>query len=253
MELSFEHSGAELYAVDAGSGPAVILLHGGLATHRACWSWCGDLTARFRVITPDLRGSGRSVFRGELSWDQLADDVAALAAWLGVEHAVVGGISFGAGVALNVALRHRRLVRALALLWPAFGGAAVGLSAAQRAAMDAMDAAARRAVVDGVAALFPLLDALPPEVRARGRATMASYDVASVAASTRFMASGAQPFERGAQLQALTMPALVVPGVDPQHPAAVADELARWLPRCTVRAVEAARMGEAVAELADHA
>jgi pimeloyl-ACP methyl ester carboxylesterase len=251
MELSFEHSGAELYAIDAGRGPAIILLHGGLATHRACWAWCDELAARFRVVTPDLRGSGRSVFAGALSWDVLADDVAALAAWLGIERAVVGGISFGAGVALRVALRHPQLVRALALVWPAYGGGALGLAPAQRAAMDAMDAAAQRAVTGaGVAALFPLLDVLPAEARVRGRAMMARYDVASMAASTRFMASGAQPFERGDELAALTMPALVVPGIDPQHPIAVADALARHLPRATTRSVDLAAMAAAIAELA---
>jgi hypothetical protein len=55
----------------------------------------------FRVITPDLRASGRSFHHGPLSWDLLADDIAALARHLDLAHAAVGGASFGSGVALR--------------------------------------------------------------------------------------------------------------------------------------------------------
>jgi pimeloyl-ACP methyl ester carboxylesterase len=197
------------------------------------------------VITPDLRGSGASHFADELTWDLLADDIAALARHLGIARAVVGGTSFGAGVAVRVALRHPSLVAGLAILQPAYGGAALGLSVAQRAAMDAMDAAGRRAVTEGVGVLLPLLAALPPEVQERARRVFATYDPASVAASTRFMASGAQPFTRGEDLAAITCPALLVPGADATHPRAVSDVFARHLRRCTI--VETTDLGAALA------
>lgn len=241
-EIWFESAGTPLYTAYRGAGRPVILLHGGLATH-AVWSlYAGPLAEHVRLITPDLRGSGRSVFAGTLTWDALADDVAALVRRLGLAKAVIGGASFGAGVAVAVALRHPEIVEALALLHPAYGGAEVGLSAAQRAAMDAMDAAGSRAPTEGIEVLFPLL---PPALAERGRALFATYDPASVAASTAFMASGAQPFERGEDLRAITAPTLVVPGVDPQHPREVADVLARHLPRCTV--VETTDWGGAIA------
>jgi len=244
-EIWFESAGTKLYAVERGAGRPVILLHGGLATH-AIWSlYAGSLADRTRLVTPDLRGSGGSVFAGPLSWDALADDVAALVRHLGLEQAVIGGASFGAGVAVRVALRHPRLVAALAILNPAYGGADLGLTAAQQAAMDAMDAAGSRAPAEGIEVLFPLLAALPEAVRERARRLFQTYDPASVAASTAFMASGAQPFARGEELAAITAPALVVPGTDPQHPREVADVLARHLPRCTV--VETADWGGAVA------
>ncbi len=100
-----------------------------------CQLFSGPLETSFRVITPDLRGAGKSVFGANLSWDVLADDVAALAAALGVARAVVCGVSFGAGCAVRVALRHPALVMRLVLLHPAYGGAELGLCAAQRAAM----------------------------------------------------------------------------------------------------------------------
>jgi pimeloyl-ACP methyl ester carboxylesterase len=232
-----------LFAVERGTGRAVILLHGGLATHVACAPYADALADRFRVITPDLRGSGRSHDAGPLSWDQLADDVAALAGELGIARAAVGGISFGAGVAVRAALRHPSLVSALALIHPAFAGAETGLAPAQLAAMRAMDAAGSRAPAEGVNVLLPLFDALPDEVRARARTLVATYDPASVAATTRFMLEGGQPFERGADLAAIDAPAFVVPGIDPTHPAEVADVYRRHLRQCTV-APDASALGE---------
>ncbi|HUQ07362.1 MAG TPA: alpha/beta hydrolase [Kofleriaceae bacterium] len=245
-EHMVDHRGARLYAVEAGSGDPLILFHGGLANHQACWLFAAPLAARFRVITPDLRGSGRSHFAGPLSWDLLADDVAALARELGIERAVVGGTSFGAGLAVRVALRHRALVRGLVVLNPAYGGAAHGFTAAQSAAMNAMDAAGSRAVAEGVDVLLPLFDALPDEIRERARALVRTYDAASVATSTRFMASAAQPFERGDELAAMDVPALLVPGLDPTHPREVADVYRRHLPRVTVTDCDPSGYAEAI-------
>jgi pimeloyl-ACP methyl ester carboxylesterase len=150
-----------LFAVQRGEGRPVILLHGGLGTHLACTPFAEPLAERFCVITPDLRGSGRSHDAGPLSWDQLADDVAALARSLGHERVAIGGVSMGAGVAVRVALRHPALVAALIVIHPAYTGTDVGLTPAQQAAMRAMDEAGRRAPTEGVSVLLPLFDALP--------------------------------------------------------------------------------------------
>jgi 3-oxoadipate enol-lactonase len=232
-----------LFAVQRGEGRPVILLHGGLGTHVSCAPYAEPLAERFCVITPDLRGSGRSHDAGPLSWDQLADDVAALARSLGHGRVAIGGVSMGAGVAVRVALRHPALVAALIVIHPAYAGTDVGLTPAQQAAMRAMDEAGRRAPTEGVSVLLPLFDALPPEVRARARRIIADYDPTSVAATTRFMLDGGQPFEGGAELAAITAPAIVIPGIDPTHPAEVADVYRRHLPRCTI-ASDATRLGE---------
>src|SRR5262245_62958240 len=86
----FEHGGVRHYAVERGQGRPVILLHGGLANHLACWVFAAPLAERYRIITPDLRASGRSVFAGAVTWDDLADDVAALVRHLGLASAVIG-------------------------------------------------------------------------------------------------------------------------------------------------------------------
>jgi len=222
-EIWFESAGTRLFAVESGQGAPIILLHGGLATHLATRRFAAALETQFRIITPDLRGSGRSIHAEPLSWDLLADDVAALVAHLGLEKAVIGGVSFGAGCAVRVALRHPAVTAALVVLHPAFAGADVGLMPAQDSAMRAMDAAGSRAVTDGMQALFPLCETLPPEMREPVKALFATYDPASVAATTHFMASGAQPFASAAELASITVPTLLVPGVDATHPREVAD------------------------------
>lgn len=224
----FEY-GDGLFASERGSGPPIVICHGGLANHQSVGLWAAPLAEQFRVITPDLRGSGRSHFPGPLGWELLADDVAALARHLGLERIIVGGISFGSGVAVATALRHPGLVAGLVIIHPAFGGAELGLTPAQHEAMAAMAAFGQRTISHGIEALFPLMDRLPEELRARARAVIATYDPASVAATTAFMNSGAQPFARADELAAITVPALVIPGVDPTHPAEVA-EVCRRIP-----------------------
>jgi 3-oxoadipate enol-lactonase len=238
-EIRFERDGVHLYAVESGAGRPIILLHGGLADHRAARMIAGPLDAQFRVITPDLRGSGRSIYRGELSWADLADDVAALARHLGLDRVVVGGISAGAATAMTVALRHPALIDALVVLHPAFGGADLGLAPAAQAAMAAMDALGARAPAEGIEVLLPLFAALPDAIRDRARALIATFDPGSVAATTRFLASGAQPFASAAELAAITAPTLIVPGLDPTHPAELADRFARHIRNATVRVIPA--------------
>lgn len=229
-ESSHVHEPMELFVHEEGVGRPIVLLHGGLANHRSVFMWAQPLVASMRVVAPDLRGSGRSVYRGTLSWAALADDVAAAARARGIERAIVGGASFGAAVASVVAIRHPALVERLVVLAPAYDG--VALDDAQRMAMDAMAAAGERALAEGVGALMPLFDRLPAAVRERAKAVVAGYDVGSVATSTRFMASGVQPFAP-AELAGLAMPVLVVPGTDPQHPRSAA-EAYRRAPRVTL-------------------
>jgi pimeloyl-ACP methyl ester carboxylesterase len=229
----------------------VILLHGGLSTHETWLPLAPTLATRFRLITPDLRCSGRSHDSSPLTWDRLADDVAALARHVGAERAAIGGASFGAACAVRVALRFPELVDRLVLIHPAYGGDELGLSTAQQRAMAAMGAAGERALAEGMTAFDPLLDTLPAAIRERARATVATYDPASVAALTRFIASNVQPFARASELAVITAPALVVPGVDEQHPVAVAAVFAAHLPRCTVRDVAPPDFAAAIVEHLD--
>src|ERR687898_3628188 len=76
-----------------------------------------------RLLSLDCRGHGGTLPLGpadKLSFSSFADDVAALMDHLGLQRAVVGGISMGAGVALNLALRYPQRVVGLVLSRPAW-------------------------------------------------------------------------------------------------------------------------------------
>ena len=102
-----EVNGATLHYKEHGDGAPLILMHGGLSSSAQWEPLVPELAHRFRVITPDSRGHGRSTNpSGELSYALIADDVAALIAALGLRCPVVGGWSDGGQVTLELGARH---------------------------------------------------------------------------------------------------------------------------------------------------
>jgi len=249
-EFWFESAGTRLFAIESGEGPVVVMLHGGMADHRAVRPFVAPLVDRFRVVTPDMRGSGRSWFAGQLTFDQLADDVVLLLDHLGVACAVVGGVSGGSGVALRVALRFRDRVSGLVLIQPIYAGEERGYTDSQAQTFGMMDAAARRAPCEGIQVLYPLYQSLPQAIRQRALAMVDTFDPASVAATSGFLASGAQPFRSDADLSELDLPVLLVRGDDPTHPASVSECYAANIRRCTVLPADTADVAGEVAAFA---
>jgi pimeloyl-ACP methyl ester carboxylesterase len=228
-ELWVTAPGARLFAVELGAGPPVVLLHGGLADHGAVLSRFGALAGSCRLVAPDLRGSGRSHYQGELTWALLADDLTLLLDALGIERAVLGGMSMGSAVAVRFALRHPSRLRALVLMSPLYAGADRPLSEAASSAMRTMEQAGELALERGVEALRPLFDALPQPVRRRAVEMMLRFDPVSVAATTRFLARAEQPLRSASELASIDVPVMLLPGLDPQHPAEVAELYAQHL------------------------
>jgi pimeloyl-ACP methyl ester carboxylesterase len=76
-----------------------------------------------RVITPDLRGFGESgLISGTASMDIYADDIVALMDHLGIDKAVVGGMSMGGYVLLNLLERYPDRVAAPVFIVTKAGG-----------------------------------------------------------------------------------------------------------------------------------
>ena len=100
MEFSTK-SGTTLAYDDRGpsGGPVVVLVHGH-PFNRTMWNPQAEAVERagHRVIVPDLRGYGEStVVPGRTLFADFADDIAALLDHLGVERAVVAGLSMAPG------------------------------------------------------------------------------------------------------------------------------------------------------------
>ncbi len=118
----FDHDTLQFHYLDQGAGPSFIFQHGlGANVHQP-----EDLfrpRAGFRFISMDCRNHGDTQplsDPGKLNFNTFADDLRSLLSHLGITRAIVGGISLGAGVALNFTLRYPEQALGLVLSRPAW-------------------------------------------------------------------------------------------------------------------------------------
>jgi pimeloyl-ACP methyl ester carboxylesterase len=101
----------------AGSGPALLLIHG-VGDNSTTWeSVHTKLAQRFTVIAPDLLGHGESDKpRADYSLAAFANGMRDLLAVLGVERVTVVGHSLGGGIAMQFAYQYPHLVERIVLV-----------------------------------------------------------------------------------------------------------------------------------------
>ena len=118
----FNHDGLRFHFLDNGHGTPFIFQHGlGANVHQPEELYRPQ--TGFRFISMDCRGHGETRPLGDpgkLCFTTLADDLLALFTAHGLPPAIVGGISMGAGLALNFAIRFPGRVRGLILSRPAW-------------------------------------------------------------------------------------------------------------------------------------
>ena len=137
---------------DEGDGDAVVCLHG-LGGSSNTWSTLMPALTPWRVLRPDLPGSGRShQVPGPLSIERLAQAAVSVCARLGIARAHFVGHSMGAIVCQRLAADHPKLVRSLALFGP--------LLAPPDAARAAIRARATKARTEGLAGMQEIAQAL---------------------------------------------------------------------------------------------
>jgi len=117
----FEHNGLSFYYVETGSGVPFIFLHGlGGSVEQVLKIYSPPNGVR--LITFDQRAHGKTAMgeMNDLGFKTFANDVLAFFDYLQLERSVIGGISMGAGVALNFTLSNPDRVLALILSRPAW-------------------------------------------------------------------------------------------------------------------------------------
>jgi pimeloyl-ACP methyl ester carboxylesterase len=109
-----EVNGLNMYHEIHGTGQPLVMLHGAYMTIDAMGEVVPALAETRQVIAVELQGHGRTAdIDRPVSYELMADDVAALLRHLVIEKADVFGYSMGGGVALQVAIRHPEVVRKL--------------------------------------------------------------------------------------------------------------------------------------------
>ena len=104
----------EVYGELGASKPPLLLIPGAFMATDSMKAWTDAFARERAVIVFDQQGHGRTPDTSrQMSYEQFADDAAALLRALGVERADVMGYSQGGGVALQLAIRHELLVSKL--------------------------------------------------------------------------------------------------------------------------------------------
>jgi pimeloyl-ACP methyl ester carboxylesterase len=236
----FKRDGLAFHYRDRGEGRAFVFQHGlggdanqpfGLFTP----------PAGFRLLTLDCRGHGETRPLGDpdkLSYAAFADDVCALLDHLQLPQVIVGGISMGAGVALNLALRFPERVCGLVLSRPAGldrpvpPNAAVFPQIAQLIQQHGAQEGLRRFKQSDVYA--DLMSTAPDAARSlcgqfeHPRAEETAVKLARIPSTVAIPDAGV--------LASIEVPTLVLANrQDPIHPFAYGEKIARALPQAELK------------------
>jgi pimeloyl-ACP methyl ester carboxylesterase len=221
-----EVEGLRIAYTRAGQGPPLLLLQGFVGDGRATWgAQLEALSDAFTVVVWDAPGAGRSDTPPEsFGMADFADCASGFAEALGLRTPVVGGLSFGGALALEVYRRYPALPAALILVngYAGWAGSLPADVVADRLQLS-LDLAERPAK-DVVAALLPTMfsASAPPDRVAAFAKSMIDFNPAGF----RTMARASAEADLRDVLPQVAVPTLVVHGeADVRAPRPVADAL----------------------------
>jgi len=173
-------NGLNLYYEIHGQGQPLILLHGGLGTIGMFAQLLPALVETRQVIGVELQAHGHTAdIDRRLSFEFMADDIAALIKHLGLAKADLCGYSVGGGVALQTAIRHPDVVRKLVVVSAPY--AHDGWYPEVRAGMRALNVEAAKGMVgspmhQAYVSVAPQPEAWPQLVTRLGRMVGQDYN-----------------------------------------------------------------------------
>jgi pimeloyl-ACP methyl ester carboxylesterase len=236
-ERIVERDGVRLAVEEAGEGVPVVLLHGLTATRRYVVMGSRALErGGHRVVSYDARGHGRSSAAadpGAYGYDELARDLLAVLDATAIDRAVLAGASMGAHTLLRVALDAPERVAGVVVVTPAFDPSAVS----DHARWDALAEGLRSGGIEGFVDAYRVEEEVPAAwretVRTVLRQRMAQHADLGAVADALHAVPRSRPFASLSELEALTVPAVIVPSrdeADPGHPFAVGEAYAAAIP-----------------------
>ncbi len=239
------HRGIEQYYRLEGAGPELVWCHGlflNSDSDRMFWGLPQYLAHKYRLLTFDARGHGKSSHTGEpgeFSWAGLADDLAGLIAHVGFSRPILAGGSMGGITSLYLAAKNPGSVRGVILYQPSAVGRDVPRIHRLGRVIDRLLAAhGMEAVVDMLLDSNPALssDTASDDKISALRQAMAGNRLEPIRAATR--AVTALPGLDDAWLKRLqdfpTPVLLVVEPGDPVHPQTSAEQLHKALAQATL-------------------
>ncbi|HLK11522.1 MAG TPA: alpha/beta fold hydrolase [Candidatus Binatia bacterium] len=234
------HAGVSLRYDRAGSGPALLLVHGWLC-NRTFWErQVHALRDRFTVITVDLRGHGESSRPAKgYGVGALAGDLEALVRALGIPRVAIVGWSLGGMVALELTRRLGERASALGLVGTSAGGLADPKN-------PLAQPKARAEMAPRIAADFRTFarEFTPGLFKAGAASPLLPWALAQTQKTAPHVAAacfeGVFDFDARPFLGTLRVPTAVLHGrADALFPLAHAEHLAKDVPGATLRVFEA--------------
>ena len=238
----FEHDGLTFCYLDQKGSPEgdprvpFVFQHGIGGTLRQPASLMTPLPPEMRLIALDSRGHGETrptTQPDRLRFTTFAADVVALMDHLELPRAFIGGISMGAGIALNLALQFPDRVAGLVLSRPAWLAGPMATTDLYRQ----IAAFLRRAGATEGRRLFAATTAYQEVAAASpdaAKSLLGQFDEARALEDVSRLESlpADQPFTRLADLSRIRVPTLILAtGQDPVHPLAYGHTLARCIPQ----------------------
>lgn len=222
-----------LFASILGSGPPIVLLHGGGPDRQSIIPFAQLLQFNYQIIFPDIRGYGESVCvdKSKHTWEQYARDVISLIDYLGLEQIVISGMGLGSSIAERVAITFPERIRAVILISPETLDKD-GEGSSQKE-IELMDQCGKVAKTGGLTAAWkPFMAELSPVIISMVIEAIPRTDPNSFSAAMNIVHS--RRLANAQELSSILAPTLIIPGNDVRHTPQNGDQYLALISLCTL-------------------